>query len=157
MAAVDEGILQLTDFVTPDPLDHYFGKRRLGVEIRDLYGQLIDGKEGKRGVIRSGGDGEGLAKRGAPKEIKLVALFSGIVKLDAAGKAVIKFEVPDYNGRLRLMAIAWDDQNVGAAEAGLIVRDPVVALASAARFLAPGDNSAVSLSHAECRGRRRHL
>lgn len=146
LAAVDEGILQLTDFATPDPLDHYFGKRRLGVEIRDLYGQLIDGKEGKRGTIRSGGDGEGLAKRGAPKEIKLVALFSGIVKLDAAGKAVIKFEVPDYNGRLRLMAIAWDDQNVGAAEAGLIVRDPVVALASAARFLAPGDNSAVSLS-----------
>lgn len=146
LAAVDEGILQLTDFATPDPLDHYFGKRRLGVEIRDLYGQLIDGKEGKRGIIRSGGDGEGLAKRGAPKEIKLVALFSGIVKLDEAGKAVIKFEVPDYNGRLRLMAIAWDEQNVGTAEAGLIVRDPVVALASAARFLAPGDNSAVSLS-----------
>lgn len=146
LAAVDEGILQLTDFATPDPLDHYFGKRRLGVEIRDLYGQLIDGKEGKRGQIRSGGDSEGLAKRGAPKEIKLVALFSGIVKLDGQGKALIKFEVPDYNGRLRLMAVAWDDQNVGAAEAGLIVRDPVVALASAARFLAPGDNSAVSLS-----------
>lgn len=146
VAAVDEGILQLTDFETPDPIDHYFGKRRLGVEIRDLYGQLIDGKEGKRGTIRSGGDGEGLAKRGAPKEIKLVALFSGIVQLDAEGKATIKFEVPDYNGRLRLMAVAWDDQNTGAAEAPLIVRDPVVALASAARFLAPGDNSNVSLS-----------
>jgi uncharacterized protein YfaS (alpha-2-macroglobulin family) len=146
LAAVDEGILQLTDFASPDPIDYYFGKRRLGVEIRDLYGQLIDGKEGKRGVIRSGGDGEGLAKRGAPKEIKLVALFSGIVKLDAAGKATVKFEVPDYNGRLRLMAVAWDDQNVGAAEAPLIVRDPIVALASAARFLAPGDNSNVSLS-----------
>ncbi|WP_374652970.1 alpha-2-macroglobulin [Dongia sp.] len=146
LAAVDEGILQLTDFATPDPLDHYFGKRRLGVEIRDLYGQLIDGKEGKRGTIRSGGDGEGLAKRGAPKEIKLVALFSGIVKLDAQGKALIKFDVPDYNGRLRLMAVAWDDQNVGAAEAPLVVRDPVVALASAARFLAPGDSSNVSLS-----------
>ena len=146
LAAVDEGILLLTDFATPDPLDHYFGKRRLGVEIRDLYGQLIDGKEGKRGTIRSGGDGEGLAKRGAPKEIKLVALFSGIVKLDADGKALIKFEVPDYNGRLRLMAVAWDKQNVGAAEADLIVRDPVVALASAARFLAPGDDSAVTLS-----------
>jgi uncharacterized protein YfaS (alpha-2-macroglobulin family) len=75
-----------------------------------------------------------------------VALFSGIVKLDAAGKGLIKFEVPDYNGRLRLMAVAWDHQNVGAAEADLVVRDPVVALASAARFLAPGDNSAVSLS-----------
>jgi alpha-2-macroglobulin len=45
-----------------------------------------------------------------------------------------------------LMAVAWDEQNVGATDADLIVRDPVVALASAARFLAPGDNSAVSLS-----------
>src|SRR5690606_29376994 len=105
--AVDEGVLQLTDFATPDPIGHYFGKRRLGIEIRDLYGQLIDGREGVRGQIRSGGDGEGLAKRGAPKQIKLVALFSGIVKLDDQGRTVISLDIPDYNGRLRLMAVAW--------------------------------------------------
>jgi len=45
LAAVDEGILQLTDFKSPDPLGYFFGKRRLGLDIRDLYGQLIDGKE----------------------------------------------------------------------------------------------------------------
>jgi uncharacterized protein YfaS (alpha-2-macroglobulin family) len=146
MAAVDEGILQLTDFKTPDPLDHYFGKRRLGIEIRDLYGQLIDGKEGKRGDIREGGDEDGLGNRGAPPELKLVALFSGLVKLDDAGKANITFDIPDYNGRLRLMAVAWDGANVGAAEAGLVVRDPVVVLSSTPRFLAPGDQSAFSLS-----------
>lgn len=146
VAAVDEGILQLTDFKTPDPLDHYFGKRRLGLEIRDLYGQLIDGKEGKRGDIREGGDEEGLGNRGAPPELKLVALFSGIVQLDDAGKATVKFDIPDYNGRLRLMAVAWDGANVGAAEAGLVVRDPVVVLSSTPRFLAPGDRSAFSLS-----------
>lgn len=146
LAAVDEGVLQLTDFATPDPLDYYFGKRRLGIEIRDLYGQLIDGREGTRGQIRSGGDGDSLAKRGAPKQMKLVALFSGIVQLDAAGKAVIPLDVPDYNGRLRLMAVAWDDANVGAAEAGLVVRDPVVALATAPRFLAPNDKGSLSFA-----------
>ncbi|MBL8711082.1 MAG: hypothetical protein JNL25_17945 [Rhodospirillaceae bacterium] len=146
LAAVDEGILQLTDFAAPDPLAHYFGKRRLGLEVRDLYGQLIDGKEGTRGRIRSGGDGEGLAKRGAPKELKLVALFSGIVKLNEAGRAVIPLEIPDYNGRLRLMAVAWDQENVGAAEAGLVVRDVVVALATAPRFMAPGDVGTVSFA-----------
>ena len=146
LAAVDEGILQLTDFVTPDPVDHYFGKRRLGLEIRDLYGQLIDGSEGVRGQIRSGGDGDGLAKRGAPKQMKLVALFSGIVQLDAEGKAIIPFEVPDYNGRLRLMAVVWDEANVGWAEAGLVVRDPVVALATAPRFLAPNDKGSLSFA-----------
>jgi uncharacterized protein YfaS (alpha-2-macroglobulin family) len=146
LAAVDEGILQLTDFQAPDPLAHYFGKRRLGIEIRDLYGQLIDGKEGKRGEISVGGDEEGLGNRGAPPELKLVALFSGIVKLDDTGKATVKFDVPDYNGRLRLMAVAWDGGNVGAAEAGLVVRDPVVVLSSTPRFLAPGDQSIFSLS-----------
>ena len=42
LSAVDEGVLQLTDYRSPDPLDHYFGQRRLGVGMRDLYGRLID-------------------------------------------------------------------------------------------------------------------
>ena len=146
LAAVDEGILQLTDFTTPDPLGYYFGKRRLGLDLRDVYGQLIDGKEGKRGDIREGGDDAGLARRGAPPEIKLVALFSGLVKLDGGGKASVRLDIPDYNGRLRLMAVAYDGNNVGSAEAGLVVRDPVVALVSAPRFMAPGDESYLSLS-----------
>jgi uncharacterized protein YfaS (alpha-2-macroglobulin family) len=146
LAAVDEGILQLTDFKSPDPLGYFFGKRRLGLEIRDLYGQLIGGKEGERGEIREGGDEAGLSMRGAPPELKLVALFSGLVKLDDAGKATVHLEVPDYNGRLRLMAVAFDGNNVGSAEAGLIVRDPVVALISTPRFLAPGDQSTFSIS-----------
>ena len=69
VAAVDEGILQLTDFVTPDPVNYLFGKRQLGLELRDIYGSLIDGRSGKRGTIRSGGDAMSLAKRGAPPTV----------------------------------------------------------------------------------------
>ncbi|TXH34772.1 MAG: alpha-2-macroglobulin family protein [Rhodospirillaceae bacterium] len=145
LAAVDEGILQLTDFATPDPVTFYLGKRRLGLEVRDLYGQLIDGKVGRRGQIREGGDGD-MRQRGAPPEIKLVALFSGPVTVDKDGKAVIGLDIPDYNGRLRLMAVAYDERNIGSAEAGLVVRDPIVAEISTPRFLAPGDQSALSLS-----------
>ncbi len=145
LAAVDEGILQLTDFATPDPLNYYLGKRRLGTEVRDLYGQLIDGKLGRRGQIREGGDGD-LKQRGAPPEIKLVALFSGLVSVGKDGKATIGFDIPDYNGRLRLMAVAYDARNIGSTEAGLVVRDPVVAEVSTPRFLAPGDQSSFSLS-----------
>ncbi len=147
LAAVDEGVLQLTDFVTPDPAGYLFGKRRLGVEVRDIYGNLISGKDGKRGTIRTGGDSNAMAHRGAPPPtIQLVALFSGIVKLDAEGKARIPLQLPDFNGRLRLMAIAYDADKVGAAEAGLIVRDPVVVLSSMPRFLATGDQSELSLT-----------
>ena len=147
LAAVDEGILQLTDFVTPDPVGYLFGKRRLGFDIRDVYGNLINGKDGRRGTIRTGGDTEAMAHRGAPPPtIQMVALFSGIVKLDAQGKARIPLALPDFNGRLRLMAVAYDGNKVGAAEAGLIVRDPVVVLSSLPRFLASGDQSELTLT-----------
>lgn len=145
LAAVDEGILQLTDFATPDPLTYYFGKRRLGVELHDLYGQLIDGKAGRRGQVREGGDGDNV-QRGAPPEIKLVSLFSGPIAVGQGGAAKIGLDIPDYSGRLRLMAVAYDDKNVGAAEAGLVVHDPIIADVSVPRFLAPGDRSTLSLS-----------
>ena len=85
LAAVDEAVLKLTEFASPAPEQYYFGKRRLGVELRDLYGRLIDARANAVGVLRSGGDS--FAKRsvaGLPdKSSKVVALFSGIVRLDA--------------------------------------------------------------------------
>ena len=56
VAAVDVGILNLTNYKPPAPDDYYLGQRRLTAEIRDLYGQLIDGMQGTRGQIRTGGD-----------------------------------------------------------------------------------------------------
>ena len=80
LAAVDEGILQLTDFKSPDPVDYYFGKRRLGVLMRDDYGRLIRVEKGAVGAMEQGGDGFG--GRGlAVVPQKTVALFSGLVKL----------------------------------------------------------------------------
>jgi alpha-2-macroglobulin len=55
VAAIDLGALTLTGFRPPDPGAHYFGQRRLGVEIRDLYGRLIDARAGALGQVRSGG------------------------------------------------------------------------------------------------------
>ncbi len=59
LAAVDEGILQLTDFKSPDPAGYYFGKRRLGVGMRDDYGRLIKPEKGAVGSLREGGDSFG--------------------------------------------------------------------------------------------------
>jgi len=105
LAAVDEGILQLTRFASPQPHRYYFGKRRLAVEIRDDYARLLDGK-GTVGQIRSGGDGMG--GRGLPVvPTKSVALFSGIVAVGADGTAQVPIEIPDFNGQLRVMAVAF--------------------------------------------------
>lgn len=145
LAAVDEGILQLTNFQNPRPENHFWAKRRLGMEMRDDYGRLIDPANAERGALRSGGDGAG--GRGLPVvPIKSVALFSGIVAVDADGKVRVPLDLPDFNGKLRLMAVAWDKTSVGSGGGEVIVRDPVVADVNLPRFLAPGDTAKAALS-----------
>ena len=145
LAAVDEGILQLTDFKSPDPVSHYFGKRRLGVLMRDDYGRLIRAERGAVGAMREGGDGFG-GRSLAVVPQRTVALFSGIVKLNANGTANIALDIPDFNGSLRLMAVAWSADKLGRADRMLIVRDPVVADLVLPRFLAPGDTIGAALN-----------
>lgn len=141
VAAVDLGILNLTNFQVPDPDGWYFGQRQLGMDIRDLYGSLIDPTQGLPGAMRSGGDGGGSRLGTPPPTSVLVALHSGIVQVDAAGKATITFDMPDFNGTVRVMAMAWSDTAVGHASADVIVRDPVVVTLSPPRFLRVGDES----------------
>lgn len=152
LAAVDLGILNMTRFTSPDPQGHYFGQRRLGVELRDLYGRLIDGMSGTLGDLRSGGDaGYAMALQAPPPSEELVAFFQGPVEVDDQGHATITFDLPVFNGTLRVMAVAWSDTGVGQASADVVVRDPVVVTASLPRFLAPGDRSRLllELTHTE--------
>jgi uncharacterized protein YfaS (alpha-2-macroglobulin family) len=141
VAAVDLGILNLTNFKVPAPDDWYFGQRQLGMDIRDLYGSLIDPTQGLAGAMRSGGDG-GASRLGTPPPTSvLVALHSGIVEVDADGKATVTFDMPDFTGTVRVMAMAWSASAVGHASADVIVRDPVVVTLSPPRFLRVGDES----------------
>ncbi|AAV93461.1 alpha-2-macroglobulin family protein [Ruegeria pomeroyi] len=146
LAAVDLGILNLTGFQSPDPQGHYFGQRRLGVEMRDVYGRLIDGMNGAMGIVRSGGDADnGLRMQSPPPTQDLMAVFSGPVQVGADGGVSVDVPLPAFNGTVRLMAVAWSDQAVGQAERDMIVRDPVVVTATVPRFLAPGDSSRLRL------------
>ncbi|MCX7888526.1 MAG: alpha-2-macroglobulin family protein [Rhodobacteraceae bacterium] len=146
LAAVDVGILNLTGFTAPDPEGHYFGQRRLGVGIRDIYGRLIDGRNGAMGEVRSGGDsGAALRMQAPPPTEDLVAYFSGAVEVGADGRARTGFTLPSFNGTVRLMAVAWSKSAIGQARAEVLVRDPVVVTASVPRFMAPGDESRLLL------------
>src|SRR5438046_4436132 len=82
VAAVDVGILNLTNYKPPAPDDYYLGQRRLTAEIRDLYGQLIDGMQGTRGQIRTGGDADAGGIEGSPPAQKPLALYSGLVTVN---------------------------------------------------------------------------
>lgn len=141
VAAVDLGILNLTKFQVPDPDGYFFGQRQLGMEIRDLYGQLIDPTQGLAGALRSGGDEAGSRLGTPPATTVLVALHSGVVKVDADGSATVSFDMPDFNGTVRLMAMAWSGKAVGHASADVVVHDPVVVNLSPPRFLRVDDTS----------------
>jgi uncharacterized protein YfaS (alpha-2-macroglobulin family) len=152
VAAVDVGILNLTRYEPPAPDDWYFGQRRLGLEIRDIYGRLIDGSLGATGRLRTGGDGGSMALQASPPKEKLVAFFSGPVKLDGEGKAKVSFDIPQFNGTARVMAVAWSKSGVGHGVKDVIIRDPIVITSSLPRFLAPGDDSNLRLDIANTDG-----
>ncbi len=141
VAAVDIGILNLTKYETPDPTEHFFGQRQLSNEVRDLYGLLIDGMQGSRGAIRTGGDSAGPGLEGNRPTQEPLARYSGVVKVGADGTAQVTFEIPAFNGSVRVMASAWSKTRVGSASADVIIRDPVVVQATLPRFLSLGDQS----------------
>ena len=146
VAAVDVGILNLTNYPSPDPVKRYFGQRKLGVAMRDLYGKLIDGSLGQTGRLRTGGDGfDGMSANGSPPTEKLLAFFSGPVRLDENGSAEVSFDIPQFNGTARIIAVAWNKEGVGAAETETLIREPVVVASSLPKVMAPGDTSRLLL------------
>ncbi|MFZ5637195.1 MAG: alpha-2-macroglobulin family protein [Pseudomonadota bacterium] len=148
VSAVDVGILNITQFPVPDANKHFFAQRRLGVDAYDVYGRVIESLEGEIGRIRFGGDMalQPLAQARRPtSKVQTVDLFSGPVKLDAKGQAKIALKVPDFNGTLRVSALAYSADRYGNADAEIVVRAPIVAEASYPRVLAPGDRSNVTL------------
>jgi len=145
VAAVDVGILNLTNYKPPAPDDYYLGQRRLTAELRDLYGQLLDGMQGARGAIRTGGDGAGASLGGTPPTQPPLALYSGIVTVKSDGWAEVLFDIPAFAGTVRVMAVAWSKDKVGKASGDVTVRDPVVLTATLPRFLLTGDRGTVRL------------
>jgi alpha-2-macroglobulin len=145
VAAVDEGILQLTRFKTPDPLDDMFKKRALGVSTFETVGwTLLLPPPGEKTTTGGGAmeDGE-LGGGGRIQMVKPVALWSGLVEVGSDGKADIVFEVPGYRGQLRVMAVVATPDKLGSAETEVKVREPLVIQATYPRFLLANDLSVV--------------
>ena len=147
LAAVDDAVLQLTGYTAPDPLGYYLGKRALGVMIHDVYGYLIRADGDVIAGLTNGGDMEGRNLESLPeRSSKVVSLFSGLVTVGADGIAPVTLSIPDFNGRLRLMAVAWGKTRMGAAETTMVVRAPLIAEMTLPRFLAPGDVAQVTVA-----------
>ncbi|WNC09390.1 alpha-2-macroglobulin family protein [Pseudomonas coleopterorum] len=147
LAAVDVGILNITQYATPDPFAALFGRKGYGADQLDVYGQLIEAGQGRLASLAFGGDAANLAKGGKRPQtsVNIVALQSAPVTLNEQGEGQLTLDIPDFNGELRVMAQAWTEDRFGMAEAKTVVAAPLVAELSAPRFLAGGDQARVAL------------
>jgi uncharacterized protein YfaS (alpha-2-macroglobulin family) len=146
VSAVDSGVLNITDYVTPDPWQAFFGQKRYGADIYDIYGQVIEG-QGRMAALRFGGDGDELKRGGKPpvNHVTIIAQQAQPVELDANGEGTVTLPIGDFNGELRLMAQAWTEDDFGSSESKVIVAAPVIAELNTPRFLASGDTSRLTL------------
>ncbi|WP_421286302.1 alpha-2-macroglobulin family protein [Aeromonas veronii] len=142
LAAVDRGVLNISDYQPLDPFEIFFGRKRFAQDLFDNYGQVIPPQDGKLARLNYGGDRAPLKKGGAlESRVEVAALWSGEVSFDQQGKAVIPLDLPNFNGELALMALAWNEQQVGEAERAVKVVAPLVAEIGWPRFGARGDET----------------
>ncbi len=136
VAVVDEGILQMTDYKSPDPLKRFFEARALGVNSIETMGWTvaIENASGKT----PGGDMSGAAgNKNMP--VKLVSFWFPAVKSDGSGQAQVQVPLPAFQGKVRVMAVAGGKNKMGSHSSFMTVRDPLVLQSTLPRFLTQGD------------------
>lgn len=141
IAVVDEGLLDITRFKTPDPWNRFYAREALGVRTWDLYDHVM-GAFGARieRLLAIGGDGEGSGKEEDPRanRFKPVVKFFGPFTLDG-GSATHTFTMPQYIGSVKTMVVAGDAGAYGNAEKVTPVRKPLMVLATLPRVLGPDE------------------
>lgn len=153
VAAVDEGILQLTKFSSPNPFDAIFDKRALGVETFETIGWNLLLPAGDVG--RTTGGDSAAEPGGRVQPIKPVALWSGLREVPKSGKMTVELEVPEYRGSLRVMTVAAGNTRMAHASQNVTVRDPLVLQTTLPRFMTQGDEAQVPVFVTNLSGSRR--
>lgn len=141
IAVVDEGILQIKNFRTPDIHGYFYQKRALEVSSHNLYALLFP-ELNSSGISSFGGDGYDLEKRINPLSngrTELVSFWSGQLTANANGEATFDVNIPQFSGDLRIMAVAYKGNAFGSASRNMKVADPIVISTGFPRFLSPGD------------------
>ncbi len=156
IAVVDEGILQLKNFKTPDPYAFFYQKRALETKSFDLYPFLLP-EIALQTHSSIGGDGYDLEKRVNPLtngRVNLMAIWAGKVSTDGSGDADFNFAIPEFSGDLRIMVIGYKDKAFGSATKNMKVADPLVISTALPRFASPNDelNMPVNITNTTNKG-----
>ncbi|NMC40046.1 MAG: hypothetical protein GYA43_02555, partial [Bacteroidales bacterium] len=141
LAVVDEGLLDLTGFTTPDPWNYFYAREALGVKTWDLYDYVIGAMGGALSRTLAPGGDEALKDKAKAREKRFepVVVFAGPFDLAAGKTNTHKINLPVYTGSVKAYVIAGRDKRFGAASEQIFVRDPLMILATAPRVLGPGE------------------
>jgi len=148
LAVVDEGLLGLTNFKTPDLHQQFYKKEALGVETWDLFDDVLNAYGGKlERMLALGGGAEGQDQESKkPRRFPPVVKFFGPFKLDNGQTKAHEFELPSYMGALRVMVVAAHDAAYGSDSKSVFVRQPLVVLPTLPRVVGSGETFTVPVS-----------
>lgn len=139
LAIVDEGLLDLTRFSTPNPWNTFYAKEALGIKTWDMYNAVIGAYSGKLNRLLSIG-GDGSADDGAgPKanRFKPMVHFLGPFVLPAGSSKTHQVELPTYIGSVRVMVVAHSATAFGNAEETVTIKKPLMVLGTLPRVIGP--------------------
>jgi alpha-2-macroglobulin len=148
VAVVDEGLLNITRYRTPDPWNHFYSKEALGVRSWDVYDDVAGAIGANWGsLLAVGGDAEIKSpEEDKANRFKPVVKYFGPFELTAGKKATHEFKMPNYIGSVRIMAVAAKDGAYGSTEKDVVVKKPLMVLATLPRVLGPGEEVDLAVS-----------
>jgi hypothetical protein len=148
VAVVDEGLLDITGFKTPNPWNYFYAREALGVKTWDLYDYVLGAFGGTLEKIFAIGGDEALGDKSANKAKRFVPVvrFLGPFNLQAGKTNTHVITLPQYTGSVRTMIIAGSDRAFGAAEKAVTVKDPLMVLVTAPRVISPGEKVALPMT-----------
>ena len=148
VAIVDEGLLGLTSYKTPELHDHFYKREALGISTWDLFDDVVGayGGELERLLALGGGAGADIEQEAERKRFPPVVTFLGPFELDARGENEHTFELPQYVGAVRVMVVAGNDSAYGSTGKSVFVRQPLMLLPTMPRVIGPNEKLKVPVS-----------
>lgn len=142
LAVVDEGLLDITGFKTPDPWLHFYQKEALGVKTWDIYDHVLGAFGGKlERLLAIGGSDELDPNSGSKRENRFesVVQFMGPFELKSKESKTHTFQMPQYIGAVKVMVVAGNDAKYGKADKSVSVTQPLMVLGTLPRVMSPGE------------------
>ncbi len=148
LAVVDEGLLDLTRFKTPDPWNVFYAREALGVKTWDLFDQVMGAFSGElQRILSIGGDEDAINKSGLKaNRFKPMVRFFGPFELKKGQTGTHSFIMPEYIGSVRVMVVAGQNGAYGNQEKTVRVKKPLMILGTLPRVLGPGETVTLPVS-----------